>query len=196
MHLLVPHLRAALILAVGAVMLLLATPGLDLLDPHSFDSPQTRERQLAEPFGAWTVAMADLNRAVRLPLVRAIEAAQRPLRIAQSWSLYAGGAADVRRLELVVDGVVRYRSNDPDATWLAPTLRYRRVRPMVVALCHRRGGNAEELLAYIVRRARREFPGAAEVVARCVEAPWPEAGQPTQVLVQYRAAAPSFELVQ
>lgn len=177
-------------------MLLLATPGLDLLDAGSFKAPEARARRLAQPFGAWAVAMADLNRAVRLPLVRGIEAVQRPLRIAQSWSLYNGGPADVRRLELVVDGVVRYRSNDPALTWLAPTLRYRRVRPMVVALCNRRGENAEALVAWVVRRARRDYPGTTEVVARCVEAPWPEAGQRTQVVVQYRAEAPGFEVVQ
>jgi hypothetical protein len=161
-------------------MLILATPGLDLLDTEVDPARST----------PWSAFWIGVNARVRMPIVRWFEPLQRPLRIAQSWSLYPRGPAKVRRFEVLVDGQVVYRSNDDDADWLASVLRYRRVRPIVGATCNNRSKNDDELVDYVVREARADFPQATEIVVRCTVSPWP--GTSPKPSRSFVASAPDF----
>jgi hypothetical protein len=185
----VEHLRAALVLAVGAAMFVLATPFLDQMGEDWLVSEAARAEMRREPLGGLSVAAADLNRAVRLPLVEWLAPLQRPLRIAQSWSLYGTGPNKVKRFEVWADGRLVYRSHDPSARWLASTLRYRRIRPIVAALCGKRSKSDEQLVRYIGKRAEREL-GAREIVALCTVSPWP--GTQPREFVRFEAEAPRW----
>lgn len=164
------HVRAVAVLLAGFSMLMLGMPGLDLLGPKRF-APGSKERAdiLEEPWGRISVGAADLNRAVREPIVAVLTPIQRPLRMAQSWGLYGGGPAKLRRLEIYVDGRLVFRSNDPEATWLEPALRYRRIRPVVDAHCMGKSKNTPGLMTWIVRRAREDFPEATHLRLQCTE---------------------------
>jgi hypothetical protein len=182
-------LRAALVLAAGAVMFVLATPGLDQMGEDWLSSESDRAEVRGNPLGALQIAAADFNRSVRLPLVAWLEPLQRPLRIAQGWSLYGAGPNKVKRFELWADGQLVYRSHDPDARWLAGTLRYRRIRPIVAALCGKRSKSDDQLVRYLARRAGREL-GAQELVALCTSSPWP--GTQPKEIVRFEASAPQW----
>jgi hypothetical protein len=170
-------------------MFVLATPGLDQMDEDWLSSEDKRAEVYARPLGGLWVAAADLNRAVRLPLVEWLAPLQRPLRIAQGWALYGAGPNKVKRFELWADGQLVYRSHDPSARWLAGPLRYRRIRPIVAALCGKRSKSDEQLVRYLGRRAGSEL-GARELVARCTVSPWP--GTQPQESVRFEATAPQW----
>lgn len=177
------HARAVAVALAAAAMFVLATPGVDSFD----DGP------VPDDANAWEAFWWRVNAAVRMPVVRALQPLQPPLRLNQSWSLYPSGPNKVRRMEIRVDGALVYRSNDRDADWLAPVLRYRRVRPVVASTCLERSRNDTELVRYLVRRARADFPGATEVEVRCTIEPWPEDGpKAPRVAVRYTARAPDF----
>ncbi|MEQ1503324.1 MAG: hypothetical protein ABMB14_13890 [Myxococcota bacterium] len=106
-------------------------------------------------------------------LVAVLEPLQRPLRIAQSWNLYGRGPKKVKRFELAVDGVVRYRSNDPEAAFLAPLLRYRRIRPIVTALCGDRSEVRDAFVAFVADQVWADDPAARHLTVRCTVSPWP-----------------------
>jgi hypothetical protein len=182
-----PHVRAALVAAVGAAMLILGTPGLDQFDNDQWSSGEDRVERQSERFGRFAVLAADFNRVVRMPVVRMLQPLQRPLRIAQSWALYPRGPAKIRRFELAVDGVVVYRSNDPQADWLGEALRYRRIRPIVASWCFGRSKSAEGLLAWIATRAKVRFHASQTLEIRCTIAPFPGTAEPT---VTKRTAMP------
>ena len=74
------------------------------------------------PFVFW------LNREVRMPLVAVIGPPQKLFRIRQAWHLYRDGPSSVRRLEVRIDGELRYRSEDPAYRWRTGILDNRRVR--------------------------------------------------------------------
>ncbi|MEZ4240191.1 MAG: hypothetical protein R3F59_29365 [Myxococcota bacterium] len=172
----------------------LAFPGLDQYGAGTLRSAAQREEALKRPFGWWSIASADLNRWVRLPVVRVLEPLQRPLRIAQAWALYGGGPGRVRRLEIRVDGQLVHRSKDPSAAWLAPTLKFRRIRPIVSAICGKRSKNTDNMLRFVAGRVRRDFPDAREAVVECTSSPWP--GTDPQVALHYRMAAPDWEVTE
>jgi hypothetical protein len=193
------HLRAAAVLFAFVATFVLATPGLDQLNEGTYRTEAARAKVLKEPFGAFTVWAADSNRLVRMPLVRLFEPLQRPLRIAQAWSLYGGGPSKVKRLEIEVDGVLRHRSKDPDHAWLDSTLRFRRIRPIVSAICGDRSRNTDQMLTFVAGRAQRDFPETREVVVRCTSTRWPRPGtsaEPPTVVVHYRMTAPGWEVVE
>jgi hypothetical protein len=175
--------RAVAVALAAAAMFVLATPGMDGFG----DGP------VPDDANAWEAFWRRVNTSVRMPVVRALEPLQPPLRLHQGWSLYPSGPNKVRRMEIRVDGALVYRSNDGDADWLAAVLRYRRVRPVVASTCLERSRNDVELIGYIVRRARADFPDVSEVEVRCTIEPWPEHGpKPPRVVVRYTARAPDF----
>lgn len=170
------HLRGVAVLAAAFLMFALGTPGLDLVHGDRWlPGTAARERQLQRPYGQIAVLVADVNRSVRLPIVDVLTPLQRPLRLAQSWGLYGAGPRDMRRFEIRVDDRVVYRSADPEHTWLRSVLRYRKLRPIVDAHCTGESKNSEGLAAWIVARARRDFPEATTVWMGCSVRPWPTA---------------------
>lgn len=183
LHRAVEHIRGAAVLGVALLMLILGTPGLDLLGPQLWlpGSVGRQEQISVHPLGWIPVWFADANRAVRQPIVDWVTPLQRPLRLAQAWGLYGRGPRDVRRLEIAVDGQVVYRSNDPEARWLRSVLRYRKIRPIVDAHCGGHSKNSLGLSRYIARKALEEWPDAQEIEIRCVVRPW-KAPEPTKVL--------------
>jgi len=184
---------AAVVLFLTAAELSLATPGLDRLGDHKFEKPKARAAMMEQTLGFLAVYGADFNRAVRLPVNRRLGTLQRPLRIAQSWSLYGGGPEEVQRLEVLVDGQLLFRSKDPERDWLEPVLTYRRVRPIVATTCGGSSLNDDNLVAYIIRRARADYPAAQQVVVRCTAAPFPDLKLPVESQ-RYEATAPSWEV--
>ncbi len=171
---LIRHVRAIAVLGVGLALLLLGFPGLDFLKA---DRPG---------------ALGDLNRA-RIWLVAPLEPLQRPARIAQSWGLYRDGASRVRRLEIRVDGVLRHRSLDPEADWLALELRSRRLRPVMESSCqwsNSRAHNWRGLTRFVAARALEDWPEAREVTLTCTSARFP--GQQERPTHQLSAHAPAW----
>ena len=179
------HLRAIAVLLVGLWLLLLGTPGLDFIQNNRFEKPQDRAR-----YPVMTV-FADINR-VRVDLIRPLEPPQRPFRIAQSWSLYRDGPAQVRRLEVYVDGELRHRSLDDEADWLNPVLRARRIRPVVESTCrydNHKARNWKGLTRLIGERAAEDF-GATHVELVCTKARFP--GADAEVAHRMEARAPEW----
>ncbi len=187
------HLRGALVLAAMCAALVLGTPGLDMLSESTW-APGSRDRaeMLAQRGGWIPVAFADLNRAVRMPVVRWLTPVQRPLRLAQSWSLYGAGPPDVRRFEVRVDGEVVYRSNDPERRWHRSVFRYRRVRPVISAHCRQRSKNSHGLVRYVARQALRAWPDARSVEIACTRQPWARPSPP-EVVARRTLAGPSLD---
>jgi len=193
-----PHVRAALVLVVGAVILILGTPGLDAMQ-HSELGDEDERQELREQIGPfWAgigIGIADFNREHRLPLHRALHTLEIPIRGAQNWALYRDGPNRVRRLEIWVDDELKHRSADPEHDWLAPQLRMRRVRPMVeTTTMQTMAQNWEGLSRFIVRRAVAEWPEAERVELRAIWTPFPGDGETT---VHHRivAVAPEWQVV-
>jgi hypothetical protein len=171
------HARAGALALVYAMLTLLATPGLDMLDTRGLHKPSAREemiRRHGPAIGNLGLAIFDLNRAAREPVVRAVEPVQRPFRISQSWSLYLDGPTQLMRMEVQVDGRPVYRSVDPTLTWAEPVWRYRRVRPMVETLVARADApNRDGVARAIAARAQRDFPGVTRVDVVALWGPFP-----------------------
>ena len=184
-------LRAACVLLVGLVALLLAPPGLDGVSPRWLADPDDRAEARASRFGFALLVASDLNRWVVHPISARLAPLQRPLRIAQSWSLYGLGPNRVWRAEIYVDGVRVYRSGADDARWQWPLLRFRRVRPVVVNTCRGASPVAPALVSLLARRAARDFPGAASIAFVCTTAAWPGDG-PTREVARWEAHAPDW----
>ena len=141
------------------------------------------------------IALLALNHTLRVPLADMFSPLQRPFRISQEWNLYRDGPNEVRRLEIWVDGSLVYRSIDPNATWLQPQLRNRRLRPVVeTTVMSRNSLNWRGLGRYIVASARAAFPTATTVELRCLAGPFP--GEDLTLHHSYLAAAPDWTVVQ
>ena len=153
--------RAIGVLLVHLILLGLATPGLDLLPRQYLRSEQAQQRMEAK-YGATqtaiAVAAANLNRK-RFLIEDTAGSIQPVFRIAQSWHLYRDGPSAIRKLEIQVDGVPVYRTNDPTLDWLEPVLRNRRIRPVTETTVIRpKAGNRRGLGRLIVERAQDDFP--------------------------------------
>lgn len=189
------HLRAAVVLALWALLALLGTPGLDFLNARTLrsaaDQAAWRER-IAEPWATAGLAIARLNRDLRLPVADALAPLQRPFRVSQQWFLYRDGPSKVCRLEVRLDEELVHRSADPTHPWLADVLRNRRIRPVVESTCtNENGPNWRGLARLVVARARVERPALRKVDLACTVAPFP--GRDATVHHRYVASAPEWE---
>jgi hypothetical protein len=179
------HARAMTVLFVGALMLILGFPGLDLVGGKSFSTEQSRERMMQRsPLGWVAVAAADLNKVVRQPAVKLFKPLQRPLRIAQSWGLYGSGPRRLSHLEVRIDGSLVYRSQSDTAAWRASTFRYRRVRPVISALCAGDHERESAFVDWIATLAAVDFVEAQTVEIQCVVGPFPD-GTPSKIRVSH-----------
>jgi hypothetical protein len=189
------HLRATLILATWGLLLLLGTPGLDFLDASSLRSPDAQvawRARVPEPWAGVGIALAQANRAWRLPAVAALTPLQRPFRVSQEWFLYRDGPSKVRRLEVRVDGDLLHRSADPAYPWLADVLRNRRIRPVVESTCGADAGpNWRGLARLVVARARLARPDAKSVELACTVAAFP--GTDARIHRRYVATEPAWD---
>jgi hypothetical protein len=67
-------------------------------------------------------------------------------------------------LEIRIDGVIVYRTLDPQLTWLEPILRNRRIRPVVESMTSKpKARNRTGLARLIVTQARNDFPKVRQV---------------------------------
>jgi hypothetical protein len=120
---------------------------------------------------------------------------QRPLRIAQKWSLYGSGPNEVRRFQVFADGELLYRSGEPHHSGgrvLHPLLRYRRIRPILVNTCDDKGKNGDRLPQYVLDQVRTLRPDATQIHLECTSSPWP--GDTPEVTHRWTAAGPDWVL--
>ena len=185
------HLRAIGIMLIYVVFFVLATPGIDGLPKGFLDSQQKKDK-LAETVpkplvhvAAW---MMDLNRSIRLPLLNVLAPIQPPLRLEQTWMLYGDGPDRVRRLEVLIDDEVVYRTEHDVLDWREATFRMRRLRPMpstIVSRCPQKRMvkgewvlknlpvNRIGLSRVVLEWALQDFPEAQRVELRAISGPYP-----------------------
>jgi hypothetical protein len=191
----VRHLTAALVLLAHALLLCFGTPGMDFLKRTELQSEADRaalRAKLGRPWADLGIALADLNRAVRLPILSAIGAIQRPPRVRQSWHLYRDGPSQVRRLEILADGVLLHRSADDSLGWRAAQLRNRRLRPMIeTSVRQTDAANWRGLARWVVAEVRRDLPDTRAVELRAVWSPFP--GDAPTWHHSFLAEAPDFQ---
>lgn len=188
------HVRAGAVLLAAVLMLVLGFPGLDLVNGDRYSTPASRKRVTERfPLGFVAVAAADVNRMFRAPLVDVLKPLQRPLRISQSWGLYGAGPKRVQRLELAIDDNLVYRSQSGTETWMAATLRYRRLRPMVDALCSLDSAREEALLTWLAARAAEDFPDSGSLEVRCTVAQFPDI-EPARVVYRKHFSLEDYRL--
>lgn len=161
------HLGAMSALLMIAFMSCTGTPGLDAWKEKTFQSERSRQK-LQRQAGALTPAvllLADLNRALRLPISMRLKPVQRVFRIGQAWHVYGVGPQEVKALEIWVDGTLRHRSRHPDHDWLSPQLEHRRLRPMAQTLATKaEATNWRGLSRWIIAQVQADFPEATEVI--------------------------------
>lgn len=193
---LLPPLRAAAIACAWAVLLLVGTPGLDGIPSDALSGERARATYLRR-MPDWTLPVAEavvaFNREVRRPASAAFDALQRPLRVGQSWSLYLDGPRRCEKLEILVDGALRFRSNEPEHAWRVEVLKSAPIRAIVggVASHPKGGGNWKGLTALVARLAREEDPAVREVVLRAMSGSWDQCGLAEQR--RFVASAPDWE---
>lgn len=137
------------------------TPGVRSVGrKHRTDKGRAQlHRRLGPVFATITIGAGWVNDHLRKPLSEPLWPLQKRLGIAQTWALYAGVDHTVRWLVVEVDGTVVYRSNDPDARWLAGPLGSRRMRPVLdKAVMRESTGHWDPLTSFLVGRAARDFP--------------------------------------
>ncbi len=169
-------LRAAGIVAVGLLILLLGTPGLDFLD-SSLQRPEKRQKVMknAGPFwGGLGLGIYDLSRKVRNPLLDFFGPLQRPFRVSQNWSLYRDGPGKLMRLEIRIDDRIIYRSVDNEYDWNEAVFRNRRLRPVVEStVMSTDSQNWRGLTRWVVQAARADFPETQRVDLIALHGPFP-----------------------
>jgi hypothetical protein len=168
--------RAVVLLLVHGALLLLATPGLDSVGKGGLSKRQ-RADGLSMGFPPWVIDAVDglsgLN-AVRVPMMRVLTPLQRPLRLGQSWNLYGNGPMVVRRMEIVFDDALVYRSGDPDLDWFEPALRNRRMRPVIETAAEvPKPRNRLGLARLVVEKARASVPTVQRVELRFTVSDFP-----------------------
>lgn len=189
--------RATLALIAQALFWVLGTPGLDYLSYLNLRDEGARARMAKDLGGAAGLAFAidDLERSFRRPIVELLAPVQRPFRISQEWNLYRDGPSRYVLLEVRLDGVLAFRTADPEHAWLAPQLRNRHVRPVVESTANKRDApNWRGLTRYIVARARAENPALREVELLSRAGPFP--GEVLTDGHRIVAKAPSWSPVQ
>lgn len=193
---LLPAIRAVAIACAWALLLLLGTPGLDGAPSRALASERARAAYLRR-MPDWTLPAAEavvaFNREVRRPASAAFDALRRPLRVGQSWSLYLDGPRRCEKLEILVDGTLRFRSDDPEHAWRVEVLKSAPIRAIVggVASHPEGGGNWKGLTALVARLARAENPAVREVALRATSGSWDRCGHAEQR--RFVASAPDWE---
>jgi hypothetical protein len=162
------NLKAAAVLAVHAVMLVLAFPGLDVASEDTLEREDVQDAldaYVPAPLVPVVKAVVNLNAAVRIPITERFTPIERVFRIRQNWSVYRSGPAKVGRLEVWVDGELQYRSADPEHAWRAAWFSNRHLRPPVegVVMKRHKGKNTPAIRRLIATFAWRDFPDAQEV---------------------------------
>lgn len=189
------QLRAVAVLAAGALVFLLGTPGIDFAGNKALQSEASRvaARKDFGPIAEVGIVLMDLNRAVRVPLTEVFGGIQPIFRIRQSWHLYRNGPPVVRRVEILVDGEQVYLTGSSEAAWREAELRYRRIRPPMETTAQEDDAkNTWGMVRWIVTAAREDFPGAEDVVVRALEAPWP--GKDFSEHHAWESAAPGWKV--
>lgn len=188
------HLRAAGLLVLWGVFLVLATPGMDNLKKDALTTRGEQEA-LGEMYPPWLAAvgirLAEFNRSVRRPLASALSVVERPFLINQDWGVFDDGPPQVQRLRILIDGQIVYQTLSPDHTWLAPQLRNRHVRPLVDAFVS--GGRSRDvpgLVGWLCDEALRSHPEMRRMELLAMWGPWP--GDELTVHRRATCAAPSF----
>lgn len=161
-----PHLGPALALAVGLLLFCMGTPGLTQIAPRRLTAQQTH--MIKRRVGAWALpaaaGLAKANAAVRRPLNRLTQPLWRTFRVKQNWHLYGDGPYRVRRIEVVADGALLYRSHDPDHSWRAHQLEYRRMRPLLDAAAVKvRARHWSGVARFLVDAVREDHPHAKRI---------------------------------
>ncbi len=172
------QLRAVGIVAVGLLILLLGTPGLDFLD-GSLQKPERRQRVIdsAGPFwGKLGLGIHEVSRKIRNPLLDFFGPLQRPFRVSQNWSLYRDGPGKLMRLEIRVDDRIIYRSVDNEYRWNEEIFRNRRLRPVVEStVMSTDSQNWRGLTRWVVTAARADFPETQRIDLVALHGPFPGA---------------------
>lgn len=184
-----------ILLVIHALLLLLGTPGLDMLGKNLYTKAEDREK-FTQRYGVVLAQIAfgftTFNREVRLPLTDIFEPLQRPFRISQNWNLYRDGPNRLWRMEILVDDRLVYRSVDEEYDWMELPFRNRRLRPMVEAVIQEKDAtNWPGLVRFIVRHAREDFPDAQRVEVRAMVGNFP--GRKMSLDHGFYAEAPKWD---
>jgi hypothetical protein len=172
-----PHVVAAAVLFAHFLAFAQGTPGFDFMKTSDFNSDEERA-QLIEDVGPIAgnigIALYALNREVRRPVTDKLHLLERPFRLSQDWNLYRDGPSRVRRLEILVDGDLKYRSGDPKHDWLEPHLHNRRIRPIIENMSRTDDvKNWRGVTRYVTRRAREDFPDCDRIEIRALQGRFP-----------------------
>lgn len=187
-------LKAILILCVYAVFLCIAMPGVSFLKTSFLRTPK---RQAAFEARHGTVAthlalMAVEVNDIRKPIARQIGGFQPLFRIRQSWHLYRDGPSTIRRMEVMVDDTVVYRTGDSERDWNVDVFSNRRIRPMAETFAKKpKAKNPRGLIRYTIHQARLDFPDATRIEVRST---WARRGKPSKVHHRFVAQAPEWVL--
>lgn len=159
-------LGPALALFLGALLFCMGTPGLSQMAPKKLTAQQTRmlKRRVGPAALPLALGIARANSAVRGPVNRLTRPLWRTFRIKQNWHLYGDGPYRVRRIEVVADGALLYRSRDPQYRWRAHQLEYRRMRPLLDAAAVRaKARHWQGAGRFLVNAVREDFPEVQRV---------------------------------
>jgi hypothetical protein len=180
------HLTGAVALAIAGFLVVMGCPGISALEPGMSRRPGFRQRvtRKAGPVAAEVaVGLARVNELVRVPISARLRRVERVFRIRQGWHLYSNGPRRVKRL------------GDPALDWNGVQFGHRRVRPMLETLASRdKAAIWEGCGAWIVDRARADFPEAGSVTIRAVFRPWEADPADTHVVHGRVARAPGWVL--
>lgn len=166
------QLRGCASLVLCAGLALAGAPGISMMSAASLEDGSL-EAQVGRRVPGWAMpavlGAARLAYGVREPAIRPIRAIERTFRVKQAWNLYGGGPRRVVRLEVWIDGDLRYRSADAEHTWLSPALDHRRFRPIVERVAEKPGAaNFRVVCDLVVERALAEGAQPREVEMRAI----------------------------
>ena len=161
-----PYLGPVVALAVGLLLFCMGTPGLTQVKPTRLTDRQAE--QIEQRLGPWALAAAGVvaagNAAVRRPLNRFTRPLWKTFQVKQNWHLYGDGPYWVRRIEVVADGALLYRSRDPAHAWRAHQLEYRRMRPLLDATAVRpRSRHWSGVARFLVEAVQADHPGVERI---------------------------------